>query len=435
MALRFMSEPENISAEPRFWWQNITLYQWRVLIITFLGWTFDVMDALIFNFIKLPACSELLQVPPTDPAVAQWAGGIQTALLCGWATGGIIFGVLGDKLGRTRTMVITILVYSIFTGLAYFAQNVWQLALFRFLTGLGVGGEWAAGASLLAEVFPRRSRTWMACLLQGGASVGIILGQQIGYWLGDENWRWAFVVGIVPALLVFWVRLGLKEPQRWQKAAHTHAASEIGSLREIFSPRFRRRTIVGVLLGLSGVFGIWGANYWTPELLKTLVSKDQRILIVNLQIVAQLAGFLFCAPLAVYGSRRLAFAFYFLGSLISTPLAFHFSVDYLSGLWLIPIMGFFTGGMFSAYIIYFPELYPTRLRATGAGFCYNVARYAAAPGPWLMGWLQGFLGRQHQLAPLAALRWSATFIALIYIVGLLATYFAEETKGKPLPED
>ena len=424
-----MNPSEETSSENQHWWQGITPYMWRVLFITFLGWTFDVMDALIFNFIKIPACAELMGVAANDPnlmaKVGGWPGGIQAALLCGWATGGIFFGILGDKIGRTRTMVITILVYSIFTGLSFFAQDVWQLTFFRFLTGLGVGGEWAAGASLIAEVFPQRSRTWVACSLQGGASVGIILGQQIGHWLGDANWRWAFVVGVVPALLTFWVRLGLHEPERWQKATTTHTKSEVGSIPELFSPRFRRRTIVGVLLGLSGVFGIWGANYWTPDLLKTLVTKDQRIFIVNIQIVAQLLGFLVCAPLAVYGSRRLAFGFYFLGSLISTPLAFHFSTDYQSALLLIPIMGFFTGGMFSGYIVYFPELYPTRLRATGAGFCYNVARYAAAPGPWLMGWLQKYF----------PLKQSATIIALIYIIGLVAAYFAEETKDKPLPED
>ncbi len=416
------------------WWQGLTGRQWQVLVVAWLGWMFDVMDILVYNYVKTPACRDLLRASPGDPAIAQWAGGILAISLCGWAAGGIVFGILGDKIGRTRTMVLTILVYSVFTGLAYFSQSVWQLALFRFLTGLGGGGEWAAGASLLAEVFPKRSRVWAACVLQAACSGGILLAILVSHLVGEEGWRYAFLVGIVPALLTVWVRLGLKEPEQWRHAAEAHRRRELGSLPELFSPRFRRHTVVGVLLALSGVFGIWGANYWTPELLK-LVAPEHKTLVLNLQTVAQFLGFVFCAPLAEGRGRKFAFAFYFLGSLVATPLAFHATSSLVTAVVLVPIMGFFTGGMFSGYIVYFPELYPTRLRVTGSGFCYNVARITAAPGPWLMGLLQGYFASAFGLGPLATLRWSATVIAAVYVVGLAVLPFAEETRGKPLPED
>ncbi len=424
-----MTEPTKTQA----WWRGLTAKHWQVLIVAWLGWMFDVMDILMYNYVKTPACRDLLGLPAGHPDIARWAGYILAISLCGWAAGGIVFGVLGDKIGRTKTMVLTILVYSIFTGLSYFSKNVWQLAAFRFLTGLGVGGEWAAGAALLAEVFPQRSRVWAACVLQAACSGGIILAILISSWAG-EHWRRVFLIGVLPALLTVWVRAGIKEPEQWQHAAGAHSRRELGSLRELFSPRFRRKTIVGVLLALSGVFGIWGANYWAPELLAR-VAPQNKTLILNLQTIAQFIGFVFCAPLAERIGRKFAFGFYFLGSLIATPLAFHFSHSPATAAVLVPVMGFFTGGMFSGYIVYFPELYPTRLRATGAGFCYNVARITAAPGPAIMGLLQGWFATSLKLPPLATLQWSATVIALIYLVGLAVLPFAEETRGHPLPED
>ncbi|MEN9360161.1 MAG: hypothetical protein RL095_1696 [Verrucomicrobiota bacterium] len=408
------------------WWRGITGYQWLVLFVAWLGWTFDVMDALLWTFVKTDATSELLRLPASDPKVALWAGGIQAALLIGWATGGILFGVVSDKIGRTKAMLYTILIYSLFTGLSCFVQNIEQLAVCRFLTGLGVGGEWACGAALIAEVFPGRARTWVACILQSAASVGIILANTICSSLKDHGygWREAFAVGIAPALLTVLLRYAVKEPDTWKQAHASHSAQESGSLRELFSPRFRRHTGVGVALATAGVFGIWGANYCAVDLLNQ-VAKAEKVAISNWQTLAQMAGFLFCAPIAVYLGRRHSFAFYFLGSLVVTPLCFHLSVDAESAKIWVPLMGFFTGGMFSGYIIYLPELYPSRLRATGAGFCLNVARYAAAAGPWLMGWMQGKI----------ALKWAATLIALIYLLGLAALPFARETKDQPLPED
>ncbi len=424
--------PSQIESGP--WWRGITRYQWLVLFVAWLGWTFDVMDALLWTFVKTDATSDLLKLPASHPDVALWAGGIQAVLLIGWATGGILFGVLSDKIGRTKAMLYTILIYSVFTGLSCFVQNIEQLALCRFLTGLGVGGEWACGAALIAEVFPTRSRTWVACILQSAASIGIILANTICSSLKAHgyDWRVAFAVGIAPALLTVLLRYAVKEPDAWIHSHATHKAGEAGSLTELFSTRFRRHTLVGVSLAIAGVFGIWGANYFSQDLLKqalhtlpAALAQSERVSITNWQTLAQMAGFLVCAPIAVYLGRRHSFGFYFLGSLIVTPLCFHLSVDAESARLWVPLMGFFTGGMFSGYIIYLPELYPSRLRATGAGFCLNVARYIAAAGPWLMGWMQGKI----------ELKWAATLIALIYLLGLAALPFARETKDQPLPED
>ena len=260
-------------------------------------------------------------------------------------------------------------------------------------------------------------------MLQSAASVGILLANCIVHVLGEANWRYAFLVGIAPALLTVLVRLGLHEPERWQQVAQTHGQKELGSLPELFSPRFRRHTVVGVLLALSGVFGIWGANYWAPELVK-LVAREHRTLILNLQTLGQLMGFLMFAPLGARWGRKPAFAFYYAGSLVFTPLAFHCSHSAVSAACLIPLMGFFTGGMFSGYIVYFPELFPTRLRTTGAGFCYNVARYSAAAFPTFFGTLGAAYGIQR----------AALMMSSIFIIGLFILPFAPETKDRPLPE-
>jgi len=443
-----MAEVDNGEGKLR-WYQGITRYQWLVLVVAALGWLFDTMDQNIFTIMRQPAVKELLikLVPPAElqSSVNVYGGIITSIFLLGWAAGGAIFGVLGDRLGRTRTMVYTILIYACFTGLSATAQTWQQLAAFRFLTALGVGGEWAAGASLVAEVFPKRSRAMALGSLQSLSAVGNMAAALICLALSGVSWRWAFVVGVLPAFVVVVIRRSLKEPERWQHAkevAQSEAGKELGALGDLFrDPVLRRHTIAATLLATAGVGGLWGVGFWTPDLLTIALkplnlATDQMTRYRSYVFLVQQAGALFgMYAYAVFSertSRRGALLIFFLLAWAAVEGMFWTTHSFLQAMIWAPILGFCTLGPFSAYTIYFPELYPTRVRATGCGFCYNCARVLAAGAPFAL----GGLSRQFAIAHGADMgfRMAAGVIACIYVVGLLGLALAPETKGKPLPD-
>jgi len=328
------------------------------------------------------------------------------------------------------------LIYALFTGLAALSQSWWQLALFRFITALGIGGEWAAGAALVAEVWPEDKRTKAAGLLQSAWAAGFLLAAVIYLLLRNHGWRPMFVVGIAPAIVAVFVFLWVREPERWVQA-HT-AERKTGRLHpsklaELFTPGMARSTLVGSGLAFVAVFGLWGATNWTPTLIRALpglqnlsaaelVSRTcYATMLLN---VGALAGYLSFGPLADRVGRRWAFALMCLGSLVMLPITFLAPRTYVHVLLLLPLLGFFNNGIFSGFPIYLPELYPTRIRATGAGFCFNIGRVLAASGPFLTGYLVTVLGSFGR---------AAGAIAVVYLVGLLILPFAPETKGQPLP--
>jgi MFS family permease len=421
------------------WHQGVTRYQWLVLFVAWLGWVFDAMDATIYTLVLHPALHELL--PQTGDAVTPeaigWYGGIIFSIfLIGWAVGGVLFGVLADRFGRTKTLVFTILIYAVFTGLAALSQTWWQLGIYRFLTALGIGGEWAAGAALVAEVWPEEKRVKAAGLLQSAWAAGFLAAAIINLLLRDYGWRPIFVVGVAPAVVALLVRLWVKEPERWLKARaeeKTRPGRKL-KLAELFSPALRRSTLAGSGLAFVAVFGLWGATNWTPTLVRALpelqgldsAALTSRVSYATMLLnVGALAGYLSFGPLADRLGRRAVFALMCAGSLVMLPVTFLMPSSYLHVLLLLPLLGFFNNGIFSGFPIYLPELYPTRLRATGAGFCFNVGRVLASIGPFLTGWLVTALGGFGR---------AASAIALIYVVGLFLLPFAPETKGKPLPE-
>lgn len=431
------------------WYQGLPRYCWLVLIIAALGWLFDTMDQNIFTIVRQPAVKELVApLVSADrlQAAATYDGGIITSVfLLGWALGGAIFGILGDRIGRTRTMILTILIYAIFTGLSGAAQTWQQLAAFRFLTALGVGGEWAAGASLVAEVFPQRSRPMALGSLQALSAVGNMSAAVITYLLAGVSWRWAFAVGIAPALIVVWIRRSLKEPERWQHArevAEHDVGKELGAIGDLFTDRvLRRNTIAAVLLAAAGVGGLWGVGFWTPDLL-TMVLKpfnlapDQvgryRSMMFFVQQVGAFFGMYAYAVFSERTSRRGALLVFFFLAWAAVEGMFWTTHTFARAMIWAPILGFCTLGPFSAYTVYFPELYPTRLRATGCGFCYNCARVLAAGAPWVLGGLAQHFTAAHGAE--MGFRMAASIVACIYVVGLIGLTIAPETKGKPLPE-
>ncbi|MCX6927393.1 MAG: MFS transporter [Verrucomicrobia bacterium] len=420
---------------------GVTRYQWLVLFVAWLGWVFDSMDATIYALVLHPALHDLLRAP-TGGAVSQeaigWYGGIIFSIfLMGWAVGGVLFGIVADRFGRTKTLVFTILIYAVFTGMAALSATWWQLALYRFLTALGIGGEWAAGAALVAEVWPEQKRAKAAGILQSAWAAGFFIAAAVNLLMRESGWRPIFVVGIAPAVIALLVRLWVKEPERWVKAheqEQQRGAAPPRKLAELFQPGLLRSTLVGSGLAFVAVFGLWGATNWTPTLVRSLPELQGLNPAVLTSYVSYatmalnagaLAGYLSFGPLADRFGRRAAFAFMCLGSFVMLPVTFLTPRSYVNVLLLLPFLGFFNNGIFSGFPIYLPELYPTRIRATGAGFCFNVGRVLASAGPFLTGFLVtafGGFGR------------AASAIALIYLVGLLIVPFAPETKGQPLPE-
>jgi MFS family permease len=409
---------------------RISRYQILVLVVAWLGWIFDSMDATIYNLVLTPALKDLLGSRGTQENIG-WYGGIILAIfLVGWAVGGVLFGILADYIGRARTLVITILIYAVFTALAGFAETWWQLAIYRFLTALGIGGEWAAGATLVAEVWPESLRVKGAGLLQSAWGAGYFLAAGINVLLSGHTWRVMFFVGLLPAVVALLVRLKVREPDCWRPAGKT-GDSRL-TLMELFGPAHRRDTLVGSALAFVAVFGLWGATNWTPSLVRELlaprqldpreVTKLASYAVMSLN-AGSIVGYFAFPPLAEWIGRRGAFFVMLLGAAVTLPIVFLTPASYATVVLILPALGFFTNGIFSGFPIYLPELYPTRIRATGAGFCFNAGRVLAASGPFLTGYLIVHLGTFAR---------AASSIAVIYVCGMLVLLFARETKGLAL---
>ncbi|MCL4217126.1 MAG: MFS transporter [Candidatus Hydrogenedentes bacterium] len=430
------------------WYQGLTGYHWLVLVVAALGWTFDTMDQWLYVLARTPAIKELLGAGATPEMVAKYAANMNGVFIFGWATGGFVFGMIGDRLGRTTTMALTVLIYAVFTAASGLSTSWQMFAIFRFLTGLGIGGEFAAGAALIAEVFPDHARAAALGIMQACSAVGNVAAGVIGLIVassggieatgeGISGWRILFFVGLAPALLVFVIRLFIKEPDKWHHAQAEAAKGgiQLGAITNLFTdPVLRRNTLVGVGLAAVGVIGFWGIGTFSPDLVRASISQSQMDpqKAASVGIIVQNSGAFFgilaWAWLAQRVGRKIAFGVTFGACFVIVPATFHIvlaSGSYTAVLILFPIMGFFTTALFGGYAVYFPELFPTRLRATGTGFCYNVARYVAIGGPWLF----GVLTARFDIAM------AATLVSFVFLLGLFVVLpFARETKGQPLPE-
>lgn len=443
------------------WYRELTRYHWFVLLVAALGWLFDTMDQQLFNLARVPAMRELLAgaggAAVSDAVVVEYGGYATSIFLLGWATGGLAFGVLGDRIGRAKTMLWTILIYSLCTGLSAFSVGFWDFAFYRFLTGLGVGGEFAVGVALVAEVMPDRARPFALGLLQALSAVGNILAAMISLGLGHiestgaigSAWRWMFVIGTLPALLAILIRRRLKEPERWNALTEDQTnRRRLGSYGELFGdPRWRKRAFAGMCLACTGVIGVWGIGFFTIDLTRLVLRSgfEQQGLdpaavagkltfwagITSMTLnVGAFFGIYAFSHVTHHVGRRTAFGITLLLAFASTVMVFWFLKDIHQIFWMIPLMGFCQLALFGGYAIYFPELFPTHLRSTGTSFCYNVGRFAAALGPLTLGLLTSRVFAD-QSEPM---RYAGVTMCVVFLLGLLVLPFLPETKGQPLPE-
>jgi MFS family permease len=468
--------PPTLPAPGTSWRSEMTGYHWFVFVVAALGWLADCMDQQLFNLARKQAVTNLIGASPGDLSVDKYATWATSIFLIGWAIGGIIFGVMGDRWGRVKTMLLTILIYSIFTGLSALSFSFWDFALYRFLTGLGVGGEFAVGVALLAEVMPDRARPHALGLLQAFSAIGnctaALLFMLLGYLTVHnslhvtafgrpvEAWRLMFLFGLAPAALALLVRRRLKEPERWQVAvAEGGQQKKAGSYAELFGdPRWRHNALVGLALAFAGVVGLWAIGFFSIDLVQNILGKvfekeglkgnelDGNRMIwagwtsLMLNIGAFFGIYSFSRLTHVTG-RRAAFAVSFFLAIISTAAVFWFLERRSDIFWMIPIMGFCQLALFGGYAIYFPELFPTRLRSTGTSFCYNVGRLVAAVGPVGLGLFTSVVFAhtagtpgEPGYDPNMPRRLAGVTMCAVFLIGLAALPFAPETKGKPLPE-
>ena len=386
-------------------------YQWTVLFAAWLGWGFDLFDSVLFNYVAPNAVPTLLNLPIGSAEAKQatlfWTGILTSALLIGWAIGGILFGWVTDRIGRTRTMLLTMLLYAFGTAACAFADSIWMLLAFRIIAALGIGGEWAAGASMVAEVVPEEKRVEAGALLYTAAPAGLFLATFVNYqiagnWFADSpetSWRYVFLFGLLPAAVAFIVRLFLKEPERWQ---HVRATSRPPRLAELFSPQVRRLTLSGFLTALIALITWWSCNAFIPVVSSGLAQTEAALrgldksatlaLVESWKLTATvcfnlggLIGTLLTIPAAKLLGRRAMFGLYFAASALSVFATFGLDLPPETRLYLYFAVGLSVFGVFGSFTYYLPELFPTRLRGTGSGFCYNAGRILAAIGPFMVG--------------------------------------------------
>ena len=439
-----MTPAQSIPPEPRVtaadsaarpWHEGITRYQWLVLAVASLGWIFDAFEGQLYNITRADMLPDLLRVPGSDPLVKLWGERFLGVYLIGGTVGGWLFSSMADKLGRKPVMALTILCYSIFSGFNAFATEMWHVGVLRFLVAMGVGGEWAVGAALVAEVFPSRARARAGGMFHASSVAGLWMAAGAGLAVGT-HWRWAYLIGIVPALLVLWVRVTVKEPEAWTHAKATKAG-RMGSFTELLGDsRWRSRAIFGALLAMVGLATFWGVVIAGQDLAADLLQRlgdpaaasKSKIAFGYIQTTGAGLGMLAFGPLSMRLGRKRTFVLMHLCALVMTPVVCwvpsYFS-SYAVLLCLLPIFGFFAQGIHAGYAVYFPELFPTHLRATGAGFCFNTGRILAAP---VLIWISG--GMKHLLD----LRLAITYLALLFLLGLVFLRFLPETRGTDLPE-
>ena len=434
---------------------KLSRYQWTVFAAAWLGWGFDIFDGLLFNFVAPNAIPTLLGLeiggPEARAALPYWTGILNSLLLLGWAAGGVLFGPIADRFGRKRVLMITMILYAVGTASCAFVTEMWQLIIFRIIASLGIGGEWAAGSAMVAEVVPEDKRVEAGALLYTSAPLGLFLAmfvnsQVAGDWFAHDpamSWRYVLLFGLIPAGVAFIVRAFVHEPERWAAATANAAPARV---REIFAPAMRARTASALIVTLVALITWWTCNAFLQTLANSLAGVEA----VNrgLDAVATAAlkqewiklgttcfnwggliGTLLTIPIAKHLGRRKLFIIYFSGGALAIMTACGLDLSSETRLYLWFFVGLTVFGVFGCFPFYLPELFPTRLRSTGSGFCYNIGRVITAGGVFAVGAIaQGAQGDpQIILQTLFA-------IGFVPIIGLLFIRWVIETRGQKMPD-
>jgi MFS family permease len=439
------------TAEMLPWYRSLDRKQWNTLIASNLGWLFDGYETYALIITVGVALRQLLD-PSQYAQIPAYAGTVIALTLLGWGVGGLIGGVIADYLGRKRTMMLAILAYSMMTGLSAFAWDWMSFAALRFLVGVAIGSEWVTGASIVSEMWPDRARGKGVGLMQCGLGIGFFLASFVWLFinpLGPNAWRYMFVLGVVPALLTLWVRRAIPESERWERVnAQRQAALErkrsgaaLGAqdqalarftVADLFvEPEIRRRTILAFLMSLATTFAFWGISTWIPPYVGSVAKAaglpDQQWasyagLAYNGASIIGYAGFGFLAD--AFG-RKPVTLFYVAAAFVMVPISFLWAHDLDILLVCAGLLGVFVSGQYTWMSAWLPELFPTRVRATGTGFVFNMPRLIAWVGPLIAGTL---------IANFGGFGRAAVAISCIYILSLASAPFLPETKGRPLPD-
>jgi MFS family permease len=466
-----MSSP-SVSALP--WYRTLTPNHWFVFTVASLAWMFDCLDQQLFILARDNAVKALSAAGTSGPELKSLSGWAQSIFVAGWALGGLIFGSVGDRIGRAKTLSITVLIYSLCTGLSAFSRDVTEFMIYRALTGLGVGGVFGLAVALVADSLPELARPKALGLLQALSAVGNVTAGLIAMSLAEmdpmNSWKYLFWIGAAPAFLCIFIMFRLKEPVKWvaaRDASRLAGGKAMGSYGSLFGEvQWRRPAILGMILCVSGVVGLWGVGFFSGALIgpaienalkaqnpaispAALAAGKQWWTAANLivQNIGAFFGMILFAKLAHRYGRKTVFAFGFLAAFAAT-IYFYKNFQTKADIWMTGMMGFCQLSIFAGFAIYLPELFPTRLRSTGVSFCYNVGRFIAATGPITLGGLQKYLSEKAVAAlpatadalskadaQLTAFRNAACWLAGIYVIGLLVLPFLPETKGRPLPEE
>jgi MFS family permease len=434
---------------------KLTRYQWTVFFAAWLGWGFDVFDGLLFNYVAPNAVPTLLGItlgtPAAKAATLQWNGILTSLFLLGWAAGGVIFGPLCDRFGRKRVLMWTMLLYALGTASCAFVTDMWQLVLCRLVASLGIGGEWAAGSAMVAEVVPEEKRVEAGALLYTSAPFGLFLATWVNAEIAGEmfrhdpasSWRYVLMFGLLPAAIAFIVRSFVKEPEKWANAAANAAPAR---LREIFEPALRPRTVSALIVAIIALIAWWGCNAFIPVTATTMAQAEAQLrgldtlatttlvehwktIATNCFNIGGLVGTLLTVFFAKRFGRRTMYVVYFLGSALSLFATFGLDMAPETRLYMYSLIGLTVFGVFGSFTFYLPELFPTRLRSTGAGFCYNIGRVIAAGGVFIVGAVAA-AGRGD-----VQILYNAIFmIGFAPVLGLLLIRWVVETRGQKMPD-
>lgn len=428
-----MTNSLNDSSGP--WYRGITRYEWLVLIIASAGWIFDVYEGQIFNLTRNNMLGDILGQPPGSDEVKKYGDWFLGVFLLGGTFGGLLFGSLADRYGRSSIMIVTILMYSVFSGLTFFATELWHVTVLRFLVAMGVGGEWAVAAALVSEVFPKRARAHASSIFHASSVIGTSLASLAAIWVG-ANWEYAYLIGVLPALLIVWVRIVVKEPEKWQRAREEAkaGAGKVGSFKELLTVApWRGHAFGAMALAAVGLGTFWAVTVAGQDLAREMLisegvtpeeaSQKAKFAYGIVQTLGGGLGLVLFGPISARIGRKKTFILFHVAALAITLVACFAPNSYTTLLVILPVFGFFTLGMHAGYAVYFPELFPDRLRATGMSWGFNGGRLLAASLLSLSGKMKAAMDLN------VAIAWLGGF----FLLGVVVILFLPETKGKELP--